>query len=352
MGEEEALLYLTLLLWCGVEFSIREEEALLYLTLLVQERRLLQHLPDGRRPRGDTISDNDITHQGHYGEAETRENEVMGAAQRTEDAATASTQQTCQPDIHTVLREMSVLITEQRVELSHTKTQMEAMKKKAETMETRLRTSEKKAETMETRLRASEKKAETMETRLKASEKTVEEQRAVIQELKEKQEEQAAAVRAVGGSVNITGSQVEELRREREQRRVAFSASLLASGVGNTGPFSAATTLVYKYVFTNVGNAYNPNTGIFIAPVRGVYHFVVSIYGASPTTSALSLHKNGEHVVIAMSQQSSGSVASSNGASLLLEVGDVVYVKLWPNCWVRDSSNRHTTFSGHLLFPM
>ena len=98
--------------------------------------------------RGETISENDITHQGHSGEAENRENEVMGAAQRTEAAATASTQQTCQPDIHTVLREMSALMAEQRVEIRYTKTQME--------------------------------------TRLRASEKTVEEQRAVIKELKEK----------------------------------------------------------------------------------------------------------------------------------------------------------------------
>ena len=88
--------------------------------------------------RGETISENDITHQGHYGEAETRENAVMGAAQRTEAAAIASTQQTCQPDIHTVLREMSALMAEQRVELRYTKAQMEAV-------DTRLRASENKA---------------------------------------------------------------------------------------------------------------------------------------------------------------------------------------------------------------
>ena len=39
----------------------------------------------------ETISENDITHQGHSGEAETRENEVMGGAERTEAAVTAST---------------------------------------------------------------------------------------------------------------------------------------------------------------------------------------------------------------------------------------------------------------------
>ena len=208
--------------------------------------------------RGETISENDITHQGHSGEAENRENEVMAAAQRTEAAATASTQQTCQPDIHTVLREMSALMAEQRVELRYTKAQMEAV-------DTRLRASENKAEAMETRLTerlaASEKKTEGMETRLIASEKTVEEQRAVIKELKEEQEEQAAAVRAVGGSVNLTGSQVQELRWEIEERKVSFSASLVASGDVTKGPFNTAIPLVYKPIFTNIGNAYNPNTG-------------------------------------------------------------------------------------------
>ncbi|XP_062376320.1 uncharacterized protein LOC134064419 [Sardina pilchardus] len=282
---------------------------------------------------GDTISDNDITHQGHYGEAETREKEVMGAAQRTEDAATASTQQTCQPDIHTVLREMSVLVTELRMELRHTKTQMEAM-------ESRLRVSENKAETMESRLRASEKTVEALEVRLRASE-------SLVDRLKSENKAQSM-------NLNLTVSQVEELRREREERRVSFSASLLASGSANTGPFSVATPLVYRHIFTNVGNAYNPNTGVFTAPVRGVYNFVLfaTSYGHASAPMGVSLHKNGEHVVLAYSRHTSGYKEGSNGASLLLEVGDVVYVKLWPNGWVHDSYNHLTTFSGHLLFPM
>ncbi|XP_031435087.1 complement C1q-like protein 2 [Clupea harengus] len=254
-----------------------------------------------------------------------------------QDEATAPTQLTCQPDIHTVLREMSALMAEQRVELRYTKTQMDAM-------ETRLTE----------RLAASEKKAEAMETSLRASERTVEEQRAVIRELKEKQEEQAAAVRAIGGSVKLTGSQVEELRREREERKVSFSASLVASGDVITGPFNSATPLVYKHIFTNIGNAYNPNTGVFTAPVRGVYYFNVFVFGNGHESrpSGVSLHKNGEHIVIAYSVQNTVHMAASNGASLLLEVGDVVYLKLWPNAWVRDNYNHHTTFSGHLLFAM
>ncbi|XP_031435094.2 complement C1q-like protein 2 [Clupea harengus] len=251
---------------------------------------------------------------------------VAGVGKDLQDktAATASIQYTCPPDIYTELREMRALMAEQRVELRY-------------------------------RLRASENKAETMETRLRASENKVEEQRAVIKELKENQEEQAAAVRAVGGSVKLTGSQVEELRREREERRVSFSASLVASGRVTIGPFNTAVPLVYKHIFTNIGNAYNSNTGVFTAPVRGVYHFYFALHsqGHASFPSVISLHKNGELVVTAWSHQPTYNVNHSNGASLLLEVGDVVNLVLKDNSSVFDNLHvRHTTFSGHLLFTV
>lgn len=43
--------------------------------------------------------------------------------------------------------------------------------------------------------------------------------------------------------------------------QVAFSATLRDSGAGDTGPFTTATPLQYKKVFSNVGNCYNPATG-------------------------------------------------------------------------------------------
>ncbi|XP_062375768.1 uncharacterized protein LOC134064011 [Sardina pilchardus] len=229
------------------------------------------------------------------------------------------TQETCQPDIYTALREMNALMAEQRVELRYTKTQLEAMEKTVEEQRVELRQTE---------------------ARLTASEQ-------LVKQLKTEHEAQAV-------NLNLTGSQVEQLRREREERKVSFSASIVASGDVTIGPYSKHTNLVYKHDFTNIGNAYNPNTGAFTAPVRGVYYFDVFVFGNghASTPTAVSLHKNGEHVVIAYSAGNIHHVTASNGASLLLEVGDVVYLKLWPNSWVRDSGNHLTTFSGHLLFTM
>lgn len=49
--------------------------------------------------------------------------------------------------------------------------------------------------------------------------------------------------------------------------QVAFSASLVSDGALTLGPYTAHTTLVYKYVVTNIGNAYNPLTGNLTEPV-------------------------------------------------------------------------------------
>lgn len=44
-------------------------------------------------------------------------------------------------------------------------------------------------------------------------------------------------------------------------QQVAFSAALSASGELRVGPSNDYTTLVYKHVMSNIGNAYNPLTG-------------------------------------------------------------------------------------------
>lgn len=96
------------------------------------------------------------------------------------------------------------------------------------------------------------------------------------------------------------------------------------------------------------------NSGLFTAPVRGVYHFEFHIYGHGSSTNptAAILVKNGVQIFATYEKQPEGGQKTSNGVTLLLNIGDVVFMRLLANSWVHDNQEHHTTFSGHLLFTM
>ncbi|XP_031436380.1 cerebellin-4-like [Clupea harengus] len=143
-------------------------------------------------------------------------------------------------------------------------------------------------------------------------------------------------------------SQMEDQRRTEQ---VAFGASL--GPRGHVGPYNTHMTLVYKDVFANVGNAYNPATGIFTAPVKGVYYFSFSGHNHSSRAMGLKLMKNDHQMVIVYNHAAGNRMeTATNGMNLQLEKGDRVYMQLYIHTWVFDNHNDHTTFIGHLLFPL
>uniref|UniRef100_A0A096LQX2 C1q domain-containing protein n=1 Tax=Poecilia formosa TaxID=48698 RepID=A0A096LQX2_POEFO len=138
-------------------------------------------------------------------------------------------------------------------------------------------------------------------------------------------------------------------------KHLAFSASLLPSrDHSETGPFNTDITLVFRNVFTNIGNAFNPGffTGLFTAPVRQVYHFEFHIFGHGSTNPKSAITVKNGNISSSYTSQPAGAQKASNGIILLLEIGDVVYLQMFANSRIYDNSNRHTTFSGHLLFTM
>ncbi|XP_077065613.1 uncharacterized protein LOC143718437 [Siphateles boraxobius] len=225
-------------------------------------------------------------------------------------------------DIHAALRELTATVTEQKTinrELTATVT-------------------EQKTHIRELTATVTEQK-----TNIRALEMQLREQKTfILEEMKKKNDEIS----------NLTLSQVEELRKDNRDREIAFSASMMQSGRGDIGPFTSEITLTYRNVFTNIGNAYNPITGIFTAPLKGAYMFRISVLGYGPTPSVASIYNNGKLVVMAYARQPQWEVNSSNGVVLILEVGDVVYVRLESNSRIYDSLNNYNTFSGFLLFPL
>ncbi|XP_074539247.1 complement C1q-like protein 4 [Halichoeres trimaculatus] len=143
-----------------------------------------------------------------------------------------------------------------------------------------------------------------------------------------------------------------ELKAMRDIPKVAFAVSLGGDGLQKTT--SGSKTLIFKDVLTNIGQAYNSETGVFTAPTRGVYY--IRFTANAPTDFPMSavLYKNNADIQLIAHEQESGagSDTASNGATLLLEQGDRLSMQLWHNTQIWDNSNHHSTFSGFLLFPM
>uniref|UniRef100_A0A8C6WVQ1 C1q domain-containing protein n=1 Tax=Neogobius melanostomus TaxID=47308 RepID=A0A8C6WVQ1_9GOBI len=243
--------------------------------------------------------------------AELQDNEIIEQREVSPESVNVPEPQPCPSDLHAVLREMSVKLAKYEVKLEH-------------------------LQTLNQEQNAKLAKYEVTDLRLIGFASA-----------------QASELKSLKTRTNVTENQVESLRRDRAVGQVAFSASLLESGSGTLGPINARTTLVFKHVVSNIGKAYSPHTGIFTAPVRGAYHFEFYIvaFGGSHS-SAVGLVKNGEHIFVAGEHQTNGWGTAANGVTLLLEAGDVVFLRLWKNRVIHDNENHHSSFSGHLLFPM
>ncbi|XP_041831567.1 complement C1q-like protein 4 isoform X2 [Melanotaenia boesemani] len=144
---------------------------------------------------------------------------------------------------------------------------------------------------------------------------------------------------------------LEKKRGERVKQRIAFSAGLVNAQEWTTlGPFTQDKTLEFKKVVTNVGKAYSNETGIFTAPVKGVYYFQLTGVVGSTGELHAGVKKNGENK-FAIYQKAGTQASASNSMLLELEEGDRVFAQLWSGKTIADQG-RLSTFSGFLVFPM
>uniref|UniRef100_A0AAX7U2B0 C1q domain-containing protein n=1 Tax=Astatotilapia calliptera TaxID=8154 RepID=A0AAX7U2B0_ASTCA len=115
------------------------------------------------------------------------------------------------------------------------------------------------------------------------------------------------------------------------------------------GPFNTDVTMIYDHTFVNIGNAYSPVTGVFTAPVSGVYFFTIFSLSGGEHAIRLLFYKNNE-VILHIHDHRSDDTADNGGnaAFLQLQQGDTVYVRLKEGTHVYKSRTG-TTFSGFLV---
>ncbi|XP_024144188.1 complement C1q tumor necrosis factor-related protein 3 [Oryzias melastigma] len=152
---------------------------------------------------------------------------------------------------------------------------------------------------------------------------------------------------SVEASLTDAQSQIAELN-SKAKSTVVFSAT--TDEIGAFGPFNTHTNILYKKAITNVGGAYNPSTGIFTAPVSGIYYFSFFSHSGGNRFVYLQLMKNEEFIVGIYDHQTShdGADNGANAAFVQLRQGDQVSVRLTANTQVWGEGSL-TTFSGFLL---
>ncbi|XP_071396520.1 tropomyosin-like [Centroberyx affinis] len=239
----------------------------------------------------------------------------------------------CEKNIEKLQTENTALDT--RVTASEGK--VEELKTENAALDTRLTTSETKVEELKSENTAQDAELTTMGSRLTTNEKLV--------------NDLQADNTALDTRLATSERKVEELKIETTDRpKVAFSAGL--TNAGFIGPFNGENTLVYSKVFTNSGNAYDITTGIFSAPVKGIYFFRYTAMGMRTSNKmGVYLTKNGQRVFGNVQDNYFGSHEYlSGGVVLQLERGDRVEMRLPQNWGLYDDEFNHNIFSGFLLF--
>jgi len=154
--------------------------------------------------------------------------------------------------------------------------------------------------------------------------------------------------RSVEAEASKTTNNINQILTEMAKREIAFSART-SQRLENLEQWE---TIPFGDVITNKGNCYSKDTGLFIAPMKGMYVFFVHIVG-STKSNEISLRKNNNNV---MWLYSSPSTIRGNDANMIVmeiaEGDEVKVVKHGP--WGQTPfyvHNTWSTFSGYMLFP-
>ena len=101
-------------------------------------------------------------------------------------------------------------------------------------------------------------------------------------------------------------------------------------------------------VTVNRGNGYDPSTGVFTAPRKGLYHISCSIMAYSNHDVHFQLNKNDAAHTYAYSNNG-GHTTSTINAIVEMKKGDRVFIKHRVSKSQKISGSLHSTFSGYFM---
>ncbi|VDI74765.1 complement C1q tumor necrosis factor-related protein 6 [Mytilus galloprovincialis] len=133
--------------------------------------------------------------------------------------------------------------------------------------------------------------------------------------------------------------------REHEEKFSAFAASL-------TDPKTLGAGQIVKFnkVWTNINNDYHPSTGVYTAPIAGVYQFACTVMTPYSKTLRVFLWKNNTQTVAIYPGDSGHNMGTLN-MILELKKGDKVYIRQGrgEKYIHSQSTSNFSMFSGYLI---
>ncbi|XP_071139370.1 complement C1q tumor necrosis factor-related protein 3-like [Mytilus edulis] len=128
------------------------------------------------------------------------------------------------------------------------------------------------------------------------------------------------------------------------ETQVAFHARLAKSVT-----LHGAQTVIFDKDITNIGNAYNPHTGLFKAPYAGLYFFSCTFLKQRSTFLRVQMMKNNIEVQLGYANKESKSDAGSMIAVVYLKTGDIVKVRHHPTFGPETMHGHWSFFTGYLI---
>ncbi|CAG5133247.1 unnamed protein product, partial [Candidula unifasciata] len=126
---------------------------------------------------------------------------------------------------------------------------------------------------------------------------------------------------------------------------VAFSA-----GIPDFKTFAVGDTVKFTKVFTNFGDGYDSNTGIFTATKPGLYYFSISATSQRYKYFGLNMYHNEEPVIKIFGNAENRALSGANSILLRLKSRDRVYVKaFWESFLYGESAGSSAMFNGFLV---
>ncbi|XP_042354533.1 uncharacterized protein LOC121952112 [Plectropomus leopardus] len=260
------------------------------------------------------------------------------------DAAEEPTTKQTTPDIWAEVRALRDMVVELKVELRNMEARVKDSESHVDELKAELMVTKVQVELLQRENSVQATELTSFGTRLTASESKT-------SDLEKETAELQTRLNNSESELLVSKSRIDQLERENAERpKVAFYVAL--TDTGHVGPYNTDITLKYSKVFTNIGDAYNPSTGFFTAPVKGVYYLQFTVYGGRNGASGVKLYKNNQGIMYNYNVINGGGSFLTHSVVLELIAGDTVHLVLPLSHSVYDNTDNQNSFSGSLLFTL